>query len=85
MLATDVEGVYSDWGGSEERLIERATPRELRAMDLPAGSMGSKVEAACDFTERTGRRATIGALRDLDALVAGACGTTVVAEGAVGT
>ena len=39
--------------------------------------MGSKVEAACGFAETTGRRVMIGALDELDQLVAGATGTTI--------
>ena len=77
VLATDVAGVFTDWGTPSERLIERATPSELRKLGLPSGSMGSKVEAACDFAETTGRRVMIGALDELDRLVAGTTGTTV--------
>ena len=77
VLATDVEGVFADWGGPTQRLIGRARPAELRGLDLPPGSMGSKVESACEFAEGTGGRATIGALRDLAGLVAGLAGTTV--------
>ena len=77
VLATDVDGVYEDWGGPDSRLVAEASPEELRAMELPAGSMGSKVEAASAFASRTGSRAMIGALRDLQALVDGTAGTTV--------
>jgi carbamate kinase len=52
---------------------------ELREMSFPEGSMGPKVEAACDFVERSGRRATIGRLADAEALLAGTVGTTVSA------
>ncbi len=76
VLATDVDGVYADWGEPTERLIERATPAELKGLDLAAGSMGPKVEAACDFAEAGGQVA-IGRLRDLDRLVAGLAGTMV--------
>lgn len=78
VLATDVDGVYAGWGGPDERLIAEATPDELCALELPTGSMGSKVEAACDFTARTGRRSVIGSLEQADALVAGTAGTRVV-------
>ncbi len=40
-----------------------------------AGSMGPKVEAACAFVEDTGRIAAIGALADIDEIVAGEAGT----------
>lgn len=77
VLATDVEGVYVDWGGPDERLIGRTRPAELELMDLPPGSMGSKVEAACDFTRSTGHRSVIGALGAIETLVAGSAGTQV--------
>jgi carbamate kinase len=77
VMATDVDGVYLDWGTPRERRLERATPAELRGYDFPPGSMGPKVEAACDFVERTGRTAAIGALGDIEAIVEGEAGTTV--------
>ena len=78
VLATDVDGVYSGWGTDEEARISEATVDELRAISLASGSMGPKVEAACDFVEATGGLAVIGALRELEALVTGAAGTRVV-------
>jgi carbamate kinase len=40
--------------------------------------MGPKVDAATEFVEATGKRAAIGSLADLDAMVAGTAGTNVV-------
>jgi carbamate kinase len=80
VMATDVDGVYVDWGTPEQRLIDEATPSELRAMQFPSGSMGPKVEAAVRFVEATGQRAAIGALRDIEKIVDGAAGTNVVPE-----
>ncbi|WP_193181695.1 carbamate kinase [Nisaea sediminum] len=77
LMATDVDAVYAGWGTPEQRAIRVATPDALRAFDFPAGSMGPKVEAACLFAERTGRKAAIGSLADLQAVLAGAAGTTV--------
>lgn len=77
VLATDVDGVYTDWGRPDQRRIEEVTPDELAALDLPEGSMGSKVDAACEFAARSGQRATIGSLDELDALVEGTSGTRV--------
>ena len=51
----------------------------LRALDLPEGSMGAKVEAACDFVESTGRTAVIGSLDRLDRVASLAVGTVVTA------
>jgi carbamate kinase len=41
--------------------------------------MGPKVESACRFVERTGKRAAIGAVADAAALCAGRTGTQIVA------
>lgn len=78
VLLTDVDGVYEGWGTPAARRIERATPAELRALALPAGSMGPKVEAACRFVEAGGGHAAIGRLDDAAALAAGQTGTIVV-------
>ena len=77
VLATDVAGVFLDWGTDEERMVERAGPAAMRALGLPTGSMGAKVEAACDFAEATGRPAVIGALDELEAMVEGNAGTVI--------
>jgi len=81
LLATDIDAVYDGWGTAEAAPIARTTPERLRALGFAAGSMGPKVEAACAFVERTGRRAAIGALAALPELAAGTAGTQVVAEG----
>ncbi len=77
ILATDVDAVYHDWGKPEQRPIAQASPGDFRHQDLPAGSMGPKVEAACTFVENTGRRATIGALEDIAKMLAGEAGTVI--------
>jgi carbamate kinase len=77
VMATDVDGVYLDWGTPEARKIDRATPDELETYDFAAGSMGPKVAAACAFARSTGHRAAIGALADIEAIVAGEAGTIV--------
>ena len=79
VMATDVEAVFADWGTPEQRRIERITPEESRAMPFAAGSMGPKVDAAARFVERTGKRAAIGALEQIEAIVEGSAGTQVVA------
>ncbi|MBE2232734.1 MAG: carbamate kinase [Anaerolinea sp.] len=79
VIATDVKGVYLDWGKPEQRLLGTVTPDELRAHPFPAGSMGPKVQAAIQFVERTGQRAAIGSLEDIEQIVAGTAGTNVIA------
>jgi carbamate kinase len=77
IMATDVDGVYLDWGKPEARKIERATLEELEAYQFAAGSMGPKVGAACTFVRETGKLAAIGALADIEAIVKGEAGTIV--------
>ena len=80
LMATDVDGVYLDWGTPQQRRLDRATPEELAGHDFAAGSMGPKVEAAARFVAKTGRRAAIGSLADIGGIVAGTVGTNVVAQ-----
>ncbi len=78
VMATDVDGVYRDWGTAHPGPDR---PGDIRtsspSMDLPAGSMGPKVAAAAEFAS-TGKRAAIGSLADIDALVDGSGGTQVM-------
>lgn len=83
LMATDVDGVYADWGTPRQRRLGRITPEELAGYDFAAGSMGPKVEAAVRFATKTGRRAAIGSLADIAAIVAGERGTNVTARGGV--
>ena len=82
VMVTDVDGVYVDWGTPAQRKLDRVTPRELRAQHFASGSMGPKVEAAIRFAERTGKRAAIGGLADIEKVVEGVAGTQVVPEAA---
>jgi carbamate kinase len=77
IMATDVDGVYADWGAPNQRKLSQATPDELGAMEFAGGSMGPKVQAAVEFASATGKRAVIGSLEDIDGLVAGTAGTNV--------
>lgn len=77
LLLTDVDAVHEGWGTPDARPIRRATPTELRALELDAGSMGPKVDAACRFVERTGATAAIGALEDAAELLEGRAGTRI--------
>lgn len=77
VIATDVEGVFLDWGTPASRLIRRATPDELLQMGFAKGSMGPKIEAACRFVKATGHPAVIGSLDNIEAVVAGDSGTWI--------
>lgn len=80
VMLTDADAVYLDWGTPDQRAIRRASPEAMRALDFAAGSMGPKVEAACRFALATGKKAAIGALTELDRILAGEAGTTVSVE-----
>ena len=75
IMATDTDGVYLDWGSDSEKIISRTTPEEIGEYTFDKGSMGPKVEAACTFVERSGERAVIGSLNDIQKIVEGLAGT----------
>ncbi len=80
VMLTDVAAVMEGFGTREARAIRTATPEALAVMDLPAGSMGPKVEAAIAFVDQGGSFAAIGALGDLPAILEGRAGTTIRAD-----
>ncbi len=77
LLLTDVPCVYDGWGTPDAWPLIRLTASDLRSKSFADGSMGPKVEAACQFVERTGGEAVIGALEDASDLLRGLAGTTV--------
>lgn len=77
LMLTDVEGVFENWGTPAQTLITEAKPETMRLGEYPAGSMGPKVEAACDFVDATGGFASIGRLCDTLGLIEGTCGTRI--------
>jgi carbamate kinase len=77
LLLTDVAAVERDYGTPQAVPIAHATADELIELQLPAGSMGPKVEAAAWFVRETGGRAAIGSLAEARAVLAGRSGTTV--------
>ena len=78
VMATDVDGVYLDWGTPTQRRLGDVTPEDLTGRAFAAGSMGPKVDAAVRFVAKTGRRAAIGSLADIPGIVAGTAGTNIV-------
>ena len=81
LLLTDVRGVEDGFGTTSAQVISQATPHELRALDLPPGSMRPKVEATSRFAERTGGIAVISSLEDATMALEGYAGTRVVTSG----
>lgn len=77
VIATDVDGVYTDWGKPSQSLIRQIDATSLRRMAFAQGSMGPKVEAACRFVEQTERTAVIGALDQIEKIINGEKGTQI--------
>ena len=77
VIATDVREVCLDWGTPEQRALHKVTPQELKRHSFQAGSMGPKVDAACQFALATGKRAVIGSLDQIEEMLAGHAGTEV--------
>ena len=80
VIATDVNAAFINWGKPDQKRITQAHPDELEKLGFAAGSMGPKVEAACEFARKTGKTAVIGALADIEAIVQGKAGTRVSTE-----
>lgn len=79
LLLTDVDGVYQDFGTPAARALSTLTVADSHALNLPAGSMGPKINAACSFAASGGFSA-IGRLADALALLSGQAGTHIVAD-----
>ncbi|MBC7592828.1 MAG: carbamate kinase [Kineosporiaceae bacterium] len=77
IIATDVPGVFVDFGSPTQRLITSAHPDALDALDFAAGSIGPKVAAASAFAREAYGDAYIGALNDFTNMVHGKSGTRV--------
>jgi carbamate kinase len=83
LLLTGEPVVWSAWPRTRGRAICSASPGVLRALSFEPGTMGPKVEAACDFVTGTGKTAYIGVLEDAARIVDGHAGTTIRPSGAL--
>lgn len=75
VIATDVSGVFLNWGQPDQKAIAQASPEHMEEMNFAAGSMGPKVQAAINFVRQTGKDAVIGSLSDIVDIVNGKAGT----------
>ncbi|HEX9064397.1 MAG TPA: carbamate kinase [Streptosporangiaceae bacterium] len=84
LIATDVDGVMTGWGGPAQRELREVSVAELRELaargEFGSGSMGPKVEAACRFAAGGGR-AVIAHLNAITDALAGRAGTVVTRSG----
>ena len=77
IILTDVPAVMTGWGTPQQRPLGEVRVGDLASTTFPAGSMGPKVEAVCEFVRSTGRRAAIGSLADVFEVIEGTKGTQV--------
>ena len=77
MILTDADAVYQDWGTPNQKALRDVTVSQMRPFAAPDGAMGPKAEAVIQFVERTGQRAFIGALQDIEQILLGEKGTCV--------
>jgi len=82
LIATDVDAVYVDFGTPTQRAVTGAAPAAFARSSFAAGSMAPKVQAACEFVEATGKRAVIGSLERIEAMLHGDAGTQITQDGA---
>lgn len=82
LIATDVDAVYVGFGTAAQRAVSGAAPSAFAGMSFASGSMAPKVEAACAFVETTGKRAVIGSLERIEAMLKGDAGTQITRDGA---
>jgi carbamate kinase len=82
LILTEVEVVQKGYGTPDGAPLPRLTVQEARALldqgEFPEGSMGPKIQAACDFVEGGGPRAVITSLAKAADAVNGSAGTEVV-------
>ena len=77
MILTDADAVYENWGTPEQTALRHVTPERLKPLALDDGAMGPKVKSVIEFVEKTGNRAYIGTLTDIEALLDTTKGTIV--------
>ncbi|MEB0040484.1 MULTISPECIES: carbamate kinase [unclassified Pseudomonas] len=77
VIATDVDSAFIDWGKPTQKAIAQAHPDDMEKLGFAAGSMGPKVQAACEFARNTGKEAVIGSLADIEDIVNGYAGTRI--------
>jgi carbamate kinase len=77
LLLTDVEAIEVGYGTPEARPLREATPEQLEGMELAAGSMGPKAEAAARFVKEGGKLAVVTSLEQAKPALEGEAGTVV--------
>ena len=82
LMATDVRGAAINYGTPDQRFLNSVTvdqsARYLSEGHFPPGSMGPKIEAAIQFVKKSGKRAVIAFIEDIEAAVEGKAGTEII-------
>ncbi len=79
LILTDVPAVLHGFGTPAQRPIGQIRAHDLDPAAFAAGSMGPKVAAVVDFVQRTGARAAIGSINQIQEIFDGCAGTQVQA------
>ncbi|MFZ3511559.1 carbamate kinase [Vibrio harveyi] len=77
LILTDGSHVCLNWGTPQEQKLENVTIEQMKQYSFPAGSMGPKVDACCQFVEKTGQSGHIGDLSFALEIIEGKSGTHI--------
>lgn len=77
VILTDADAIYQHWGTPQQIAIRSASSKELAPMAVADGAMGPKIMAVSRFVQRSGKVAHIGALKDIESVLAGTAGTLI--------
>ena len=82
-ILTGVDKVAINYKKPDQRFFDTMTvaecERHLAEGQFPKGSMGPKIEAACDFIRRGGTKVIITTMENAVAAIAGHAGTVITA------
>jgi carbamate kinase len=82
LIATDVHGVALNYKKKNQEFLRSLTSRQatrfLAQGHFPPGSMGPKIEAAVQFVQKTGKRAVITSIDNIESAVEGKSGTEII-------
>ncbi|MFT9098811.1 carbamate kinase [Liquorilactobacillus sp.] len=84
IILTSVGGVFYNYGKANQQELKEVSVDEIQmhidADEFAKGSMMPKVEAAVDFVRKTGNPSVIGALEDVQDIIKGTGGTTILKQ-----
>jgi carbamate kinase len=82
LIATDVQGVALNYKKKTQEFLRSLTSKQatrfLAQGHFPPGSMGPKIEAAVQFVQKTGKRAVITSIDNIESAVKGKSGTEII-------